>query len=301
MRTSALTVINLELEKPHIVHRLSAAYSADPGECGAAAPLTMSTTYRFFKSLTHAGLISTVSPGRYVLGPAIVQLDRQTRLLDPLIRVAQPIMQGVVGDLRLPGVLLLCRLFRKQVMCIHQEFVERPTSAVSYERGRPMPLYRGAASKVILANLPARSVRAFYDANQADMAAAGFGPDWNAVKAALRRLRNARVCVTAGELDAGMTGIGVPLHNAAGAVDASLGFVLPDELSNPQRLELISAALDAAARKFDASLLQAINTPSARSIESRPASSRKHRPVAGPGRVRRSAASRDTAAAIQTR
>jgi len=40
MRTSALTVINLELEQPHIVHRLSAAWSADPGECDAAAPLT---------------------------------------------------------------------------------------------------------------------------------------------------------------------------------------------------------------------------------------------------------------------
>jgi len=263
--------------------------------------LAMSTTYRFFKSLTHAGLISTVSPGRYVLGPAIVQLDRQTRLLDPLIRVAQPIMQGVVGELRLPGVLLLCRLFRKQVMCIHQEFVERPASTVSYERGRPMPLYRGAASKIILANLPARFVRAFYDANQADMAAVGFAPDWDAAKAALRRLRNARVCVTAGELDAGMTGIGVPLRNAAGSVDASLGFVLPDELSTPQRLHLISAALDAAARQLDASLLEAVSSSSARSIEARPASSRTHRPAAEPGRVRGPAASRGAAASIRVR
>ena len=33
MRTSADTIINLELEQPHIVHHLSAAYSADPEEC----------------------------------------------------------------------------------------------------------------------------------------------------------------------------------------------------------------------------------------------------------------------------
>ena len=42
MRTSTLTVSNLEPGPQHIVHRFSAAWSADPGECGAAAPLTMS-------------------------------------------------------------------------------------------------------------------------------------------------------------------------------------------------------------------------------------------------------------------
>ena len=213
--------------------------------------LAPSTAYRFFRSLSEAGLISAFAPGRYVLGPAIVQLDRQTRLLDPLIKVAQPVMQRVVRELGVPGVLLLCRLFRKQVMCIHQEFVDRPSSTVSYERGRPMPLYRGAASKAILANLPARSVRAFYEAHGEAMIAAGFASDWNTVKIALRRLRSNRIVVTAGELDPGMTGIAAPLHGPDGAVDASLGFVLPDDESDPERLKLICAALLSAAQAID--------------------------------------------------
>ena len=62
------------------------------------------------------------------------------RRLDPLIRVAQPVMQGVVAGLHLPGALLPCRFLRKQATCIRQEFVERPASAASYERRRPMPL-----------------------------------------------------------------------------------------------------------------------------------------------------------------
>ena len=40
MRTSADPVINPELKQLHIVHRLSAAQSADPEECDVAAPLT---------------------------------------------------------------------------------------------------------------------------------------------------------------------------------------------------------------------------------------------------------------------
>jgi DNA-binding IclR family transcriptional regulator len=216
--------------------------------------LASSTAYRFFKSLSDVGLISAFATGRYVLGPAIVQLDRQTRLLDPLIKVAQPIMQAVVAEIRVPGVLLLCRLFRNQVMCIHQEFLDRPSSVISYERGRPMALYRGAASKAILAHLPARFVRGFHEAHRAEMSAAGFAPDWEGVKATLRRLRSNRVCVTAGELDAGMTGIAAPLHNAEGAVDASLGFVMPDSDEGSGQVARVSAALSSAATEIDAKL-----------------------------------------------
>lgn len=43
MRTSAPTDIDLKPGQPHTVHRLSAAWSTDPGECGAAAPLTLET------------------------------------------------------------------------------------------------------------------------------------------------------------------------------------------------------------------------------------------------------------------
>jgi DNA-binding IclR family transcriptional regulator len=137
--------------------------------------LAVSTTYRYFRSLSDAGLISPFTTGRYVLGPAIVQLDRQTRLLDPLLKAAQSVMQKGVEELQIPGVLLLCRLFRNQVMCIHQEFVDRPSSTISYERGRPMPLYRSAASKAILAYMPARTVHNFYKIHRDEMAAVGLG------------------------------------------------------------------------------------------------------------------------------
>src|SRR5262245_503951 len=83
--------------------------------------LTLSTAYRYFKSLSDAGFISAGSAGRYTLGPAIIQYDRQMRLLDPLIITATPVMQRIASVIRSQSVVLLCRLYKTQVMCVHQE------------------------------------------------------------------------------------------------------------------------------------------------------------------------------------
>ena len=115
-----------------------------------------STAYRYFSSLTKAGLLDPISNGRYILGPAIIAYDRQLRHWDPLIKVAHPALEKLVQRNSGEGIGLLCRRFRQQVMCVHQYNETQPDQAVSYERGRPMGMYRGAASLVILAHLPGR-------------------------------------------------------------------------------------------------------------------------------------------------
>lgn len=188
--------------------------------------LGLSTTYRYFRTLADAGLIVAYSAGRYVLGPAITQLDRQTRLLDPLISAAKPVMQELLRLLDGRGVILLCRLYRNQIMCVHQEAVEPHEMAVSYERGKLMPLHRGAASKVVLAQLPARFVRSFYERHAVDMAAVSLGSSWDEVKRSMRKLRTAGFAITYAELDVGATGVAAPLFEPNGAVIGSLGLVL---------------------------------------------------------------------------
>ncbi|MBC8130816.1 MAG: hypothetical protein H7Y08_10910 [Rhizobiaceae bacterium] len=100
--------------------------------------------------------------------------------------------------------------------------------------------------------LPARFVRSFHEAHREEMVAAGLAPEWEVVKVALRRLRVGRICVTAGELDAGMTGIATPLRDLDGAVDASLGFVLPDTERTEKRLEDIGKSPRQAAERLEA-------------------------------------------------
>ena len=53
------------------------------------------TAYRYFKRLTRAGLISPVSGAGYTLGPAIIQMDRQIQICDPMLQAARAVMAGI--------------------------------------------------------------------------------------------------------------------------------------------------------------------------------------------------------------
>jgi DNA-binding IclR family transcriptional regulator len=212
--------------------------------------LAVSTAYRYFRSLSKAGLIVAVATGRYVLGPAVIQYDRQIRLHDPLTTAAQPIMKRLVTQVPAHTVTILCRLFRNQVMSVHQESAERPDFAISYERGRPMPLFRGAASKIILANMPLRTVKALFEQHSAKFAQANLGRNWQEAKERLRELRAAGVSITKGELDPGMCGISVPLLEATGSVIGSLSIVIPARHLEAQVLADITTQLKTAAQEI---------------------------------------------------
>ncbi len=215
--------------------------------------LAVSTAYRYFRSLSEAGIVTSYSHGRYVLGPAIIQYDRQLRLRDPLIGVATPVMQRLAPLLPSNCLLLLCRLYHDQVMCIHQEYAQPPTFGVSYERGRLMPLSRGAASKVILAHLPMRFLRTFH-ARHAEELSARLGTDWPEVRAALRNIRAAGVHVTQSELDPGMMGIAAPLFAPESAVIGSISLVIPARDASAQIVELATRRISDAGAEISVSL-----------------------------------------------
>lgn len=211
--------------------------------------LAASTTYRYFRSLSKAGLIVAFATGRYVLGPAIIQYDRQIRLRDPLTTAAQPIMKRLTEQLPAHTLVLLCRLFRDQVMSVHQESAEKPHLAVSYERGRAMPLFRGASSKIILAHMTPRIVKALYEEHAAKFTQASLGKNWDEAKERLRTLRSAGVAIAQGEVDPGMCGIAVPVFEPAGAVIGSLSIVIPARYLTPSFLEQAPALLKTAAEQ----------------------------------------------------
>ncbi len=54
---------------------------------------------------------------------------------------------------------LVASLYGDTVMCVADAAAGDPPFRSSYERGRPMPLLRGATSKVILADLPTRRLK----------------------------------------------------------------------------------------------------------------------------------------------
>ncbi|HVY56265.1 MAG TPA: IclR family transcriptional regulator C-terminal domain-containing protein [Xanthobacteraceae bacterium] len=193
----------------------------------AALGVSATTTYRYFKSLVKSGLISPVAGASYMLGPAIVQMDRQIQICDPMLIAARGVMVDLIQHASDGATALLCRLFHDRVMCMHQVVGRGPQGPVSYERGRPMPLFRGATSKIILAHLPTRTLKSIF-AHDADVvAAAGLGRTWEEFRTALALLRRNGACISYGEIDPGRIGIAAPIFDAQRSILGSLTIVLP--------------------------------------------------------------------------
>lgn len=189
---------------------------------GVSAP----SAYRYFAALVEAGLLSPSTNAHYVLGPAIIQYDRQIQLTDPMLRAARPIMADLIRFAPAHSVVLLCRIFRDVVLCMHQVADGEDLPSVSYERGRPMPLFSGATSKAILAHLAPRDLRRLHQVHADAIKAAGLGSDWDEFRAILQKMRKAGHVISASEVDRERVGIAAPIFSEKRVV-GSLSYVIP--------------------------------------------------------------------------
>jgi DNA-binding IclR family transcriptional regulator len=185
---------------------------------------TRSTLYRYLKILAETGLVTSLPDAGFTLGPRIAELDYKMRQRDPLIAASQPLMIELAQSER--GVALLCRRFKDRVLCIHQERGDVGFRS-NYTRGLPRPLFRGAASRVILAHLsPAAVGRLYADAPDA-FAGAGLGATPAEARLALRRIRAAGWDLTEAQVTPGVMGVAAPLLDRGGEVLGSLSLTLP--------------------------------------------------------------------------
>ena len=228
-------------------------------EAAGALDVSPSSAYRYFAALTEAGLLTAASSGRYVLGPAIIQYDRQIQLTDPLLRVAKPVMADMVRFAPAGSTILLCRLFRDTVLCIHQVADASRRSSVSYERGRPMPLLEGATSKIILAHLPSRDLRRWYEGHRAEIGAAKLGDTWEAFRASMARMRKAGHAVTHAEIDRDCIGIAAPILDDHRRVLGSLSYVIP--ASEDWAVTRLASLASAGAREIEVGIRIDLNAP----------------------------------------
>ncbi len=213
--------------------------------------VSATTAYRYFKRLTKAGLISPVSGASYALGPAIIQMDRQIQMCDPMLNAARGVMADLIQYAAEGSIVLLCRLFHDRVMCMHQVMGRGPQMPVSYERGRLMPLYGGATANIILAHLPTRTLKSLYAHDAAAVARSGLGKSWNEFRTHLARLRREGVAVSKGEIDPGRVGIAAPIFDRDGAVLGSLSFVLPAQRADTTLIGRIAPVTSAGAREIE--------------------------------------------------
>lgn len=176
-----------------------------------ALGLSVSTTYRHVRSLVAAGFLDPVTGAGYALGPAFIRYDKILRQNDPLITHAAPLMDALLERCGDNFAVVLCRRFKDCVMCVHEVRGSKFRGKTSYQRGEAMPLFLGATSKVILAQLPTRLLKAVYLTNARTIHRALKADDWNAFKAQIKDIRDAGFAMTKSELARGRVGVAAPI------------------------------------------------------------------------------------------
>ncbi len=207
--------------------------------------LARATAYRYARELHNAGFLVPAAGGGYVLGPRFIEFDRQIRLGDPLMRVAPAIMESQ-REL-VDGAQLLCAFYGDRVLTIHQDRTD-DNIAMSMERGRPFPLFRGAPSRIILANLAPYQMRNMFLTHSQTISAEGLGDNWPEFRDRMKAIRK-RGYYVGSEIDKTLVGVAAPIFRTPDAVAGCLCFVrLKDQTSEADHEFLGQAVIAAAAR-----------------------------------------------------
>lgn len=223
-------------------------------EIARTLSISLSTAYRYVGQLCESGFLAPMGSVGYALGPAIIELDRQIRLADPLVQSAAPVLRRLLADVDPAATILLCRLYRDQVMCVAQSLGKNAQTGLSYERGRPMPMLRGAPSKAILAHLPSRAAERLWESQSLELRQSQ--GDWKAFRAHLTKIRKAGVAVSQSEVDAGVIGIAACVFDPQGRPIGAICAVLPEETTSPPVIARVSTLTRASADEITATLFE---------------------------------------------
>ena len=221
-----------------------------------------STAYRYVKELCEAGFMAAVGGGGYILGPRIIELDRQIRQSDPLLTLGRDLHTELLPQVG-EGVLFICGLLGDDVISVYRR--ENPNSLdISYSRARPMPLFRGSASRVILAHLPERRLTKFFLYHRAAIEEAGLGGEWEAFRANLREIRAKPYLTGRAQVDAGVYAISAPVFDGDRHILASLTLAIPEARADAEDMDALAEIVVSGADRLSAAIAQLAEAAGAR-------------------------------------
>jgi DNA-binding IclR family transcriptional regulator len=203
-------------------------------DLAAALDVPASTLYRTVRQMVATEFLEQAAEAKYRLGACFVEFDRLVRVTDPLYRVGTALLRDVVKQARVPCVGILARLYADKVMCIADHRSNEGAVYTSYERGRPRPLTRGAASKAILAQLPARRLSRLLGTSPAEEASVP--KRVSKLREELIAIRKQGYAIARGEVDNKVVGIAAPIAVPDRALMGSFSLALRAE-SVDQTLE----------------------------------------------------------------
>jgi DNA-binding IclR family transcriptional regulator len=157
---------------------------------------------------------------------------------------------------------VLTAMFRDRVIDIHRVQSDNALR-LAYGRGRPRPLFFGAAPKMILAHLSRAQAVKLYKAHAPEIAELGLGAAWPPFRDQLSAWRKDGVYVSLGEVEAGAGAIAAPILNPLREVVAALALVGAPDRFDRNMLEQTRPKLLDACRQIEIALAPSRSAPDA--------------------------------------
>jgi DNA-binding IclR family transcriptional regulator len=205
--------------------------------------IVQSTAYRYLKELCDVGLLTQQGKGVYSLGRRIVELERLLQLSDPLLLAGRPVLDSLIDKCH-NCAFLLCAYYKDAALCVYKvgpDVIKHKGVAMKIMRGRGtvLPLFSGAGSQAILANLPPHQVKSLFLTSAPQISEAGLGDSWKEFRIALASIRKQAFAQTIGRMNPGMNSVAVPIVRDDGKVAGSLlmlGSAIPTEMNKAMAL-----------------------------------------------------------------
>ena len=208
--------------------------------------ISVPSAYRYISLLRELDLIEEREKGRFVLSPQILRLSRAAESTLDLRAQVQPIlnhMAEVTGE-----TALYLRRVGDSAICLAIAESDHPIS-ISFQPGNVMPLYGGAAAKLLLSELSPTKVAQYLKR---------LGPALSKtaktkLELDLKSLRETGYAESAGEVDQGVWASAAKVHTN-GVFLGALTIAAPDYRLSAEHKGQIADAVRTSAETFQALL-----------------------------------------------
>ena len=253
--TRALNVLRLMAKSGAPVTASSLATKLD---------LPRSSMYHLLAALEADGyVIHYPEDSRWGLGIATFELGQAYLRHDPLERLARPILAKLVHEVerKLPAIGHLAILHGDETLYLLRELPRRPIGTVT-EVGVRLPAHLTASGRAMLAQLPAKQVRAFYGGKSADQDSqtpllnrTGLGPATiGALMSQLAQDKAAGYASEDGHITAGLSGISVAVLDHLDFPVAALNLTFQTDAASAELRDRLTQALQLGAASLSKNL-----------------------------------------------
>jgi DNA-binding IclR family transcriptional regulator len=149
---------------------------------------------------------------------------------------------------------ILCRMYNDEIVHVHHEAGHDDAGLAFAGRGRPLPLFRGSASKTMLAFLPQPRLKKIHEQHRDEPDAHAIGAQWPEFRAYYAAIRQAGHYMSNQEVDPGTVGIAAPINVPRVGPVGVLSLVFAAERLALVDTDALAMALKARTREIGARL-----------------------------------------------